>query len=47
MKRGSGTGVLFAAFGAGLLTATLCPPKLMLIVVAAALVVMGCVRVEA
>ncbi len=44
MKRRSrrGSGVFFFAFGAGLLTATLCPPKVMLILAAIALVLMGC-----
>ena len=42
MKRRCGTGFLCAAFGVGLLAATVCPPQLMLVLVAAALVVVGC-----
>ena len=41
MRRGNNPGLYFAAFGAGLLTATLCPLKLMLVIAAAALVLMG------
>lgn len=44
MKRRCGTGFLCAAFGVGLLAATICPPQLMLVLVAAALVVVGCSR---
>lgn len=34
-------GLCFAAFGAGLLIATLCPAQLILVLVAAALVLLG------
>ena len=40
-RRCCGAGSYCAAFGAGLLVATLCPPKLILIFVAAALVPTG------
>ena len=35
-----------AAFGAGMLIAMVCPPKLMLVLAAAALVVMGCSKLK-
>ncbi len=38
----SHVGSCCAAFGAGLLVATLCPSKLLLFILAAALVVLGC-----
>ena len=41
MRCRNNPGLTFAAFGAGLLTATLCPLKLMLVIVAAALVLLG------
>ena len=44
VKRKCSTGLFCAAFGVGLLAATICPPQLMLVVVAAALVVVGCWR---
>ncbi len=40
-RRDNCTGGYCAAFGVGLLIATLCPPKLILILVAAALVLTG------
>jgi len=46
VKRRCGTGFLCAAFGVGLLAATLCPPQLMLVLVAAALVILGCSRAK-
>ncbi len=46
MRRKSGIGSCAAAFGAGLLVAMICPPKLMLVLAAAALVVMGCSRLK-
>lgn len=42
MKKGSCTGVVCTAFGAGLLTATILPTKFVLVLVAVALIVAGC-----
>ena len=42
VKRKCSTGLYCAAFGVGLLAATICPPQLMLVLVAAALVLVGC-----
>lgn len=44
MKHKSCTGIYCAAFGVGLLAAIVCPPRLMLVLVAAALVVVGLSR---
>ena len=46
MKHGNGAGACFAAFGAGLLVAMICPTKLLLVLVAASLVLMGCSRAK-
>lgn len=48
MKRhgGSCAGIGCAAFGAGMLAATIFPPEWMLILAAAALVLVGCTRVK-
>ncbi len=46
MKHRAGSGLVFAAFGIGLLAAIICPPRIMLVLVAAALVVMGCARAK-
>ena len=41
---GFGCGFTCAAFGAGLLAATICPTELLLVLAAVALVVLGCTR---
>ena len=41
MRRCNSGGLCFAAFGAGLLVASLCPAQLILVLAAAALVLLG------
>lgn len=40
-RRGGGDGLLFAAFGIGLLCCTVCPSKLVVLLLAVALVACG------
>lgn len=42
MRNACKTGVTCAAFGAGLLTATILPTKFVLVLVAVALIITGC-----
>lgn len=48
MRRyGNCIGIAGVAFGAGLLAATFCPPQLILVLAAVALILIGCARIRA